>query len=61
MAAKREGAEPHAGEKRMQRRDARGRFSESRDRGKAAAQDQALESDEEPHPHDGDRRDRSDH
>jgi hypothetical protein len=58
MAEKRERIEPHRGDKRLQRRDARGRFSESDDLRKAAAQDPERDAEHEAPQGQGDRGDR---
>ncbi|MCC8361664.1 hypothetical protein LK996_01010 [Lysobacter sp. A6] len=58
MAQKRELNEPHAGDKRLQRRDSKGRFAESDDLGRSLAQDQKREAENEAKPGQGDRGDR---
>lgn len=58
MAQKRELNEPHAGDKRLQRRDSKGRFAESDDLGRSLAQDQKREAEHEAKPGQGDRGDR---
>ena len=62
MAGKRELIEPHPGDKRLQRRDARGRFAESDDLGRSLAGDRQQEAEHEVPPGQGDRGDqRKDH
>ena len=58
MAGKRELNEPHPGDKRLQRRDNKGRFAESDDLGRALGQDQKREAEHEAKPGQGDRGDR---
>jgi hypothetical protein len=58
MAQKRELNEPHPGDKRLQRRDSKGRFAESDDLGRAMSQDQRQEAEHEAKPGQGDRGDR---
>ncbi|NUS61716.1 MAG: hypothetical protein HOQ01_12280 [Lysobacter sp.] len=58
MAQKRELNEPHTGDKRLQRRDSKGRFAESDDLGKSLASDQKHEAEHEAEPGQGDRGDR---
>ena len=57
MAQKRELNEPHTGDKRLQRRDSKGRFAESDDLGKSAS-DQKHEAEHEAEPGQGDLGDR---
>ena len=59
--SKRELIEPTPGDKRLQRRDNKGRFSESDDLGKSLAQDQKRESGTEPPRGEGDKGDRKHH
>jgi hypothetical protein len=61
MAGKRELIEPHPGDKRLQRRDAKGRFSESDDLGRSLAQDREQAAEHEAPRGQGDRGDRKDH
>ena len=56
--SKRELIEPHTGDKRLQRRDAKGRFSESDDLGRSLSQDQKLEAQKEAPRGEGDKGDR---
>ena len=56
--SKRELIEPHPGDKRLQRRDNKGRFAESDDLGRSLAQDQKRDSDRPPPPGEGDKGDR---
>ena len=56
--SKREVVEPTPGDKRLQRRDSKGRFSESDDLGKSLAQDQQRESSTQPPRGEGDKGDR---
>ena len=58
MAGKRELNEPNPGDKRLQRRDNKGRFAESDDLGRSLAQDQRQEAEHEAKPGQGDRGDR---
>ena len=58
MAHKRELNEPHPGDKRLQRRDNKGRFAESDDLGRSLAQDQQQQAEHEAEPGQGDRGDR---
>ena len=58
MAQKRELNEPHAGDKRLQRRDSKGRFAESDVLGRSLAQDQKRDAKNEAKPGQGDRGDR---
>lgn len=61
MAGKRELIEPHPGDKRLQRRDARGRFAESDDLGRSLSRDRDQEAEHEAPRGQGDRGDRKDH
>ena len=61
MAGKRELIEPHPGDKRLQRRDEKGRFSESDDLGRSLSQDRKREAENEAPRGQGDRGDRKDH
>ena len=61
MAAKRELIEPNKGDKRLVRRDDKGRFSESDDLGKSLAQDVRQKARTESEPGQGDRGDRRSH
>ena len=61
MAGKRELIEPTPGDKRLQRRDARGRFAESDDMGRSLSQDRRHDAEHEAEPGQGDRGDRKDH
>jgi len=56
--SKRELVEPHSGDKRLQRRDNKGRFAESDDLGRSLAQDQKQEAAHTPPPGEGDKGDR---
>jgi len=58
MAGKRELIEPNKGDKRLVRRDSKGRFSETDDLGQSLAQDQKHEAEHEAEPGQGDRGDR---
>ncbi len=58
MAGKRELNEPHPGDKRLQRRDNKGRFAESDDLGRSLAQDQRQKAEHDAKPGQGDRGDR---
>ena len=58
MAGKRELIEPNKGDKRLVRRDGKGRFSETDDLGQSLAQDQKREAEHEAKPGQGDRGDR---
>ena len=58
MAGKRELNEPNPGDKRLQRRDNKGRFAESDDLGRSLSQDQRQEAEHEAEPGQGDRGDR---
>jgi len=58
MAGKRELIEPNKGDKRLVRRDSKGRFSETDDLGQSLAQDQKHEAEHEAKPGQGDRGDR---
>ena len=58
MAGKRELIEPNAGDKRLVRRDEKGRFSESDDLGRSLAQDQKREAENEAKRGQGDKGDR---
>ena len=58
MAGKRESNEPNPGDKRLQRRDNKGRFAESGDVGRSLSRDQQQEADNEAEPGQGDRGDR---
>lgn len=59
MANKRELIEPNQGDKRLVRRDEKGRFSESDDLGKSLAQDVRRDARTETKPGQGDRGDRA--
>ena len=61
MAGKRELIEPNPGDKRLVRRDSKGRFSESDDVGRASAQDQKREAENEAKKGQGDKGDRKAH
>lgn len=56
--SKREQIEPHPGDKRLQRRDAKGRFAESDDLGRSMASDQKRKAQHEPPRGEGDKGDR---
>ena len=58
MAGKRELIEPNPGDKRLVRRDSKGRFSESDDVGRASAQDQKRDAQNEAKKGHGDKGDR---
>ena len=58
MAGKREVIEPNQGDKRLVRRDSKGRFSESDDVGRASAQDQKRDAENEAKKGQGDKGDR---
>ena len=58
MAGKRELIEPNQGDKRLVRRDSKGRFSESDDVGRASAQDQKRDAENEAKKGHGDKGDR---
>ena len=58
MAGKRELNEPNPGDKRLQRRDNKGRFAESDDLGRSLSQDQRQDAENESEPGQGDRGDR---
>ena len=58
MAGKRELIEPNPGDKRLVRRDSKGRFSESDDVGRASAQDQKRDAENEAKKGQGDKGDR---
>jgi hypothetical protein len=58
MQGKRELIEPHPGDKRYVRRDARGRFQSVVDVGRSAAADQRRDAQAESKPGQGDRGDR---
>jgi hypothetical protein len=58
MAAKRELIEPHKGDKRYVRRNAKGQFKESDDVGRSLAQDQRRKAKTVASPGQGDRGDR---
>jgi hypothetical protein len=58
MAAKRELIEPHKGDKRYVRRNAKGQFKESDDVGRSLAQDQRRKAKTVARPGQGDRGDR---
>ena len=58
MPSKRELIEPHKGDKRYVRRDARGRFSEVEDVGRSLAQDRRRQAKTTSKPGYGDRGDR---
>ena len=61
MAGKRELVEPNQGDKRLVRRDDKGRFSESDDLGTSLAQDVRQKAKTEAKPGQGDRGDRRTH
>lgn len=61
MAGKRELIEPNKGDKRLVRRDDKGRFSESDDLGKSLGQDVRRDAKTESRPGHGDRGDRRSH
>ena len=61
MAGKRDLVEPNKGDKRLVRRDDKGRFSESDDLGKSLAQDVRQKAKTEAKPGQGDRGDRRTH
>ena len=56
--SKREHIEPHPGDKRLQRRDNKGRFAESDDLGRSLSQDQKHKAEHEPPRGEGDKGDR---
>lgn len=56
--SKRELIEPHPGDKRYVRRDAKGRFAESDDVGRSLAQDRKRHATHDAGPGQGDRGDR---
>ncbi|HEX2123361.1 MAG TPA: hypothetical protein VHL59_17150 [Thermoanaerobaculia bacterium] len=58
MAGKRELIEPHKGDKRYVRRDARGRFTEVEDVGRSLSQDRKRQAKSTSKPGHGDRGDR---
>ena len=58
MAAKRELIEPHKGDKRYVRRNAKGQFKESDDIGRSLAQDRRRKAKTVARPGQGDRGDR---
>jgi hypothetical protein len=58
MAGKRELIEPHKGDKRYVRRDAKGRFSEVEDVGRSLTQDRKRQAKSTSKPGYGDRGDR---
>jgi hypothetical protein len=58
MAGKRELIEPHKGDKRYVRRDARGRFTEVEDVGRSLSQDRKRQAKTASKPGHGDRGDR---
>ncbi|KGQ19335.1 hypothetical protein LF41_2985 [Lysobacter dokdonensis DS-58] len=58
MAGKRELNEPNPGDKRLQRRDNKGRFAESDDLGRSLSQDQRQHAEHESEPGQGDKGDR---
>ena len=58
MAGKRELNEPNPGDKRLQRRDNKGRFAESDDLGRSLSQDQRQEAEHDAEAGQGDRGDR---
>ncbi|MUV14728.1 hypothetical protein [Noviluteimonas gilva] len=58
MAGKRELNEPTPGDKRLQRRDNKGRFAESDDLGRSLGQDQQRDGEHDAKPGQGDRGDR---
>lgn len=58
MAHKRELIEPHPGDKRLQRRDDKGRFAESDDLSRSLSQDQRRDAEHDAKPGQGDRGDR---
>jgi hypothetical protein len=61
MAGKRELTEPNKGDKRLVRRDEKGRFSETDDLGKSLGQDVRRHARTESKPGQGDRGDRRSH
>jgi hypothetical protein len=61
MAGKRELIEPNKADKRLVRRDEKGRFSESDDLGQSLAQDVRRKAQAETKPGQGDRGDRRTH
>jgi hypothetical protein len=61
MAGKRELIEPNSGDKRLVRRDEKGRFSETDDLGRSLAQDQKREAKHEAEKGQGDKGDRKSH
>lgn len=58
MAGKREVIEPHKGDRRFVRRDAKGRFSEVVDAGRSMTQDRKRQAKNSSKPGYGDRGDR---
>ena len=58
MSGKRELIEPHKGDRRFVRRDAKGRFSEVEDAGRSMAQDRRRQAQHVSKPGYGDRGDR---
>ena len=56
--SKRELNQPNPGDKRLQRRDSKGRFSDSDDLGRSLAQDQKRDASEAPPSGEGDKGDR---
>ena len=58
MADKRELNQPNPGDKRLQRRDNKGRFAESGDVGRSLAKDQHQDDKHEAEPGQGDHGDR---
>lgn len=58
MPGKRELIEPHKGDRRYVRRDAKGRFSEVEDAGRSLTQDRRRQAQHESKPGYGDRGDR---
>ena len=61
MAGKRELIEPNPGDKRLVRRDEKGRFSETDDLGRSLAQDQKRDAKNEAEKGQGDKGDRKSH
>jgi hypothetical protein len=58
MAEKREVNEPHPGDKRPKRRDAKGRFAESGDRTRSLDGDRQQDAEQDAEPGQGERGDR---
>ena len=61
MSGKRELIEPHKGDKRYVRCDAKGRFTESDDVGRSLSQDRRRKAKTEAKPGQGDKGDRKTH